>query len=148
MLDVIPTFVDGAIVCDVVNRCRESSRDCDFCENLVIKVHNWLRQTKLEYAIFDFQDEKEICPTFIKELMQLRKRLTVPFLFSGVMSQARGLLQSFNYGRDFPIFLTPEDAVRALRMQDPGITEAAPAMPVHFDASLSMTMDRFYRNMS
>ena len=147
MLDVIPIHIDGAIVCNVVNRCRRSSRDCESCESLVIKIHNWLKQSGLEYAVFDFQDEKEVCTTFIKELMQLKKRLTVHFLFSGVMSQARKHLDDFNYGNQYPIFLTPEDAVRALRMQDPGITEATPSLPVPLDMSLSKAMDHFYQHI-
>lgn len=149
MLDIVPTEVDGAIVCNVVNQCRQRPvcRDCDASESLVIKIHNWLKHCQMEYAVFDFQDEKEICPIFIKELLLLRKRLPIHFLFSGVMSQARKLLEDVNYSDQYPFFLTPEDAVRALRMQDPGITETKLATNFQLNISLSKMMDHFYQQI-
>lgn len=147
MMDIVPTSIDGAVVCTLVNRCSIKKRMCQNCDQLVIKIHNWLKYTSLEYMIFDLQDEKEVCPSFLQELMQLRKRLSVQFLFSGVMDRPRKLLEDFNYGDIFPIFLSPEDAVRALRMQNPGLTEVPLKSPVRFEQSLSKTMDAIQQNL-
>ena len=146
-MDIIPTLVDGAVICSLINSCGYKSRGCPDCDQLVIKIHNWLKHTSLEYLVLDLQDEKEICPTFLQEIMQLRKRLRVQLLFSGVMLQSRRLLEGFNYGDTFPIFLTPEDAVRALRMQNPGLTEAPLKTPVHFGNSLGKTMDAIHQQL-
>ena len=145
MIDIIPTLVDGAVICSLVNGCHVRSHNCEDCDRLVVKIHNWLKHTALEYIIFDLQDEKDICPTFLQEAMQLRKRLQVHLLFSGVMSQSRKLIEGYNYGDVFPIFLTPEDAVRALRMQNPGVTEAPLKTSVPFGSSLGKTMDAIHQ---
>jgi hypothetical protein len=39
------------------------------------------------------------------------------------MERPRKVLEAYEYNRDFPIFITPEDAVRAIRMEYPGLTE-------------------------
>ncbi len=147
MMDIIPTLVDGAVICTLVNSCDYKTRLCPDCDHLVIKIHNWLKHTALEYMILDLQDEKEICPSFLQDIMQLRKRLRVHLLFSGVMAQSRRLLEGFNYGDTFPIFLTPEDAVRALRMQNPGLTEAPLKTQVSFGNSLGKTMDAIHQQL-
>lgn len=141
MMDVIPALIDGAVVANLVNACPVRARECETCANLVLKIHNWLKQTGLEYVVFDLLDEKEICPAFLKEVLHLRKRLPVHFLFAGVMAQPKRELEAFNYGDVFPIFLTPEDAIRALRMQHPGVTEAPTRTPIRFGTSLSRMMD-------
>lgn len=146
MMDIIPTLIDGAVICVLENGCLFKARGCQDCEQLVIKIHNWLKHTSLEYMVFDFQDEKEICPTFLQELMQLRKRLRIQLLFAGVMEQPRRLLEGFNYGDTFPIFFSPEDAIRALRMQNPGLTEAPLKFAVQFNSSLSATMDAIHQH--
>ncbi len=141
MMDLVPISIDGAVACFLKNGCSSKSLDCPGCSHLAIKVHNWLIQTKLEYIVLDLQDEKEVCPGFLQELLQLKKRVRVPFLFSGVMAKSRKLLENFNYGEMFPIFLTPEDAIRALRMQYPGITEVPAQSPVGLNNSLSQMME-------
>ena len=85
--------------------------------------------TELEYTIIDLQDEKDICPIFLEELLLLKKRLLGPFLFAGVMEKPLDYLERF-YSSSFPIFITPEDAVRALRIQRPGITESPVKSPI------------------
>ncbi len=147
MMDIIPTLIDGAVICTLHNECSYKARACPECEQLVIKLHNWLKHTSLEYMVFDFQDEKEVCPTFLQELMQLRKRLRIQLLFAGVMEQPRKHLEGFNYGETFPIFLSPEDAIRALRMQNPGLTEAPLKAPVMFNTSLIRTMEAIHQHM-
>lgn len=141
MMDLIPTVIDGAIVCNLKNDCSEKLLDCPLCSNLSIKFHNWLVQTQIEYVVFDLQDEKDICPGFLQEILQLKKRIRIPFLFSGVMAKSRKYLDDFNYGKTFPIFLTPEDAIRALRMQFPGVTEIALKSDLSINSSLSKSME-------
>ena len=55
--------------------------------------------------------------------MKLRKRFDGPVLFSGVNDQEKEIIESYGYNKEYPFFLTPEDAIRALRIQCPGITE-------------------------
>tara|TARA_Y100000991_G_C21957887_1_gene342986 strand:- start:360 stop:890 length:531 start_codon:yes stop_codon:yes gene_type:complete len=136
MMDIIPLIIDGAIVLNLDNGCTVRTKDCDKCTKLVVYLHNWIKQTKLEYLIFDFQEEKNICPTFIEELMQLRKRLHVPFLFSGIMKQSQDILNSYSCSDTFPFFWTPEDAIRALRIQSPGLTEIPAKIPIHFGGGI------------
>jgi hypothetical protein len=125
MMDLIPVLVDGAIVLNLQNYCPSKSDCCDSCSQLILFTHNWLKTVELEYAVFDLLDEKYICPTFLDELLQLRKRLKFPFLFSGVMEQPRRHIERFNYQDYYPLFISPEDAIRALRIQHPGITESS-----------------------
>ena len=136
MMDVIPMMVDGAVVMNLDNSCTVKSNSCENCSRLVIHIHNWIKKIKLEYLVFDLQEEKDICPTFIIEVMQIKKRLEYPFLFCGVMQQARFSLASYNCNRTYPFFVTPEDAIRALRIQNPGLTEITISNNIHFGRSL------------
>ncbi len=147
MMDLIPKLVDGAVICSLVNGCQFKTRTCQECDLLVIKIYNWLKHTSLEYIVLDFQDEKEICPIFLQEIMQLKKRLRIHLLFSGVRQQPRKLLEGFNYGDVFPIFLSPEDAIRALRMQNPGLTEAPLKTSIVYGNSLARTMDAIHQTL-
>ena len=136
MTDILPTLIDGAIVLNLDNTCQVKGYACEQCPMSAVFLHNWLRTMEVHYGIFDFQEEKEICPVFLEELIKLRKRLGIPFLFVGVMKQAQDYLELFNYGDSYPVFVTPEDAVRALRMQHPGITEGSIKPSVIFDHSI------------
>ncbi len=134
MIDVVPVLVDGAIV---FNFCYDSYALEDEPEVSFVHVfHNWLKKLSLEYVIFDFQEEKYIKDDFLQELIQLRKRLKIHFLFAGVSEEAKSLLESYNCTEYFPFFLTPEDAVRALRIQYPGMTES----PIHSSIAFGMPL--------
>ncbi len=132
MMDLIPIMVDGAVVFNLKNSCMVKHYNCESCVNLVLSIHNWLKHSEVRFAIFDLLDEKDICPAFLSELLQLRKRLRFPFLFVGVMDKPQSTLESYSYDRSYSIFITPEDAVRALRIQNPGITEHPIRVPVEF----------------
>ena len=119
-MDIIPILIDGAVVLSLDN-----SGSSQLGGRLVVCIHNWVKQNNLEYLVFDFQDEKKISIEFLTELMQLRKRLKVPFLFSGVMEQPGKIIEAYNCNDMYPFFWTPEDAIRALRIQNPGITESS-----------------------
>ena len=137
-MDVIPTLLDGAVVCTVSKLCKCPALSCELCTIEAIQVHNWVKLQQLPYLIFDFNDEKTICPTFIDELLLVRKRLRIPFLFSGLLGEARLFFEKRNSKDQYPLFLIPEDAIRALRMQNPGLTEIAPAFPLNFGNPISL----------
>ena len=139
MIDVVPTLVDGAVVFNFhhdLYSCQEEPEN-----SFVHMFHNWLKKLGLEYVIFDLQEEKYFKGEFLKELIQLRKRLKIHFLFSGVSEDAQELLESYNCTQFFPFFLTPEDAVRALRMQHPGMTESPIRGSIKFGSSLRASIE-------
>jgi len=121
MFQLVPELIDGAVVCNVIKTAEKNSLDLSV--ELALCLHNWIKQTELPYLILDLQDEKEVCEVFLSEVLQLRRRFKIPFLFAGVMERPRKVLEAYEYSRDFPIFITPEDAVRAIRMEYPGLTE-------------------------
>ncbi len=143
MMDLIPTMVDGAVVFNLKNSCSVKNYNCEPCVQLVLCIHNWLKHAEVQYAIFDLLDEKDICSSFLTELLQLRKRLRFPFLFVGVMDRPQNFLESYSYDRTYSVFVTPEDAVRALRIHNPGITEHPIRIPVDFGKPMLDTWRRF-----
>lgn len=132
MLELVTENIDGAVVCVMKNPCDLNSYSCSECADQIPHVHNWLKKTELQYLIVDFQDEKDVCPNFLVGLLHLRKRLRFPFLFAGVYEGPRKILSDYAY-REFPIFVSPEDAVRALRMSHPALTEV-PMEKIEFNA--------------
>ena len=114
MLDFIPELVEGGVVLNAVNCSPNHGVDCRYCPELAIGIHNWLLASELRYLIVDFQDENDICSTIITELLQLRKRLRIPFLFAGLMARPRAVLESYAYS-GYPFFVTPEEAVMYLQ---------------------------------
>lgn len=143
MMDLIPMLIDGAVVFNLQNDCSVKSDSCESCIQLALNVHNWIKQAELGYVIFDLQDEKDICRSFLAELLQLRKRMRYPFIFVGVMEKPQEYLESFHYPDAYPLFSTPEDAIRALRMQHPGVTENPVRIPVEFGAPMANIWRQF-----
>ena len=122
MIELMPEMIDGAVVASVCSPCGGKSGECEICQEQMVYIHNWLVETELKYLIVDLQDEKDICAGFLQAILHLKKRLRFPFLFAGVVEKPREILQRYNYS-EFPIFVSPEDAVRALRVHYPGLTE-------------------------
>ena len=143
MMDLIPVLIDGAVVFNLQNSCTVRNQHCENCTHLLLNVHNWIRHAELEYTILDFQDEKDICPTFLEEVLLLRKRLNFPFLFAGVMDRPRMFIEQYKYHTYYPLFATPEDAVRALRIMHPNLTEIPVKMPIKFGFPLLMSWKQF-----
>lgn len=121
-LEIVPETIDGAVVCNVLQH-RSSNTKEDFGAEVAIALHNWVKDRELPYLILDLQDEKYVLNSFLSEMMQLRRRLQVPLIFTGVLEGPRKVLDSYNYQSQFPFFTVPEDAVRALRLRHPGLTE-------------------------
>ena len=143
MMDLIPVLIDGAVVLNLQNSCENKSLNCEACTHLILNVHNWIRHADLEYVVIDLQDEKDICPSFLEELLLLRKRLRCPFLFAGVMERPQNYLESYNYGFAYPVIITPEDAVRALRIQYPGLTEQLVRSPIKYGFPLLLSWKQY-----
>lgn len=124
MLELVPEKIDGAIVCNVVENPNKPKLGTDHSVDMALALHNWIKEYEIPYMILDLQDEKDVCEVFLAEVMQLRKRLPIPFLFAGVMDRPLNFLMNYHHEREFPTFATPEDAVRALRMKFPELTES------------------------
>lgn len=126
MMELVPEQVEGAIVLNVISACPFDMSGCGSCPEYAVGIHNWLMLTELKYLVVDLQDEKEVCPSFLEELLQLRKRLRIPFLFAGVMDKPRKVLESYNFltTNPFPPFTSPEQAIKALRSKTPNLDES------------------------
>jgi hypothetical protein len=122
-MDFIPSLVNGGVVLNPVTVCNFGGPDCKSCPDVSVGIHNWLVSTELNYLIVDFQDEKDVCPTVLSELIQLRKRLGYPFLFVGLMERPRAFLASYNY-RYYPVFNMPEDAIAYLKEEHLSLFDA------------------------
>ncbi len=124
-MDLVPENLHGTVVFNVINSCCANRAVCGNCTDFAVAVHNWLMATEVKYVVIDLQDEKEICPAFLEELLQLSKRLKYPFVFAGVMEKPRRLLEAYDFTARSPIFVTPEEAVAALEKRYPGITKVS-----------------------
>ncbi len=118
-MDLVPENLGGAAVFNVVSSCGANKSVCGNCPDFAVAVHNTLMNTDVRYVIIDLQDEKEVCPAFLEELLQLAKRLRFPFLFAGVMDKPRRLLQAYDFTSRTPLFNTPEEAVAWLQENHP-----------------------------
>lgn len=140
MTEIIPSEIDGAVV-SAIKSHQTGAQGCDVCWQVVVGFRNWLQHCQIRYAIFDLMDAKYICPELIQELFLLKRRLRDPFLFCGASLQSRDVLAKYSMDSSFPIFLTPEDAVRALRLRHPDLTEAAQLDPTSLDRAIQFYED-------
>jgi|688.fasta_scaffold444931_2 hypothetical protein len=149
MLEFVPERVDRAVVMNVFQNQQPlaasvsptSVVDSFVGADFVVAVHNWLIGTQLRYVIFDFQDEKDVPADFVEELMQLMKRMRIPFLFTGVMQRPHDLLKSYDYTSKFPIFPTSEEAITFLASKYPSLL-GAPHDGIVFGSPIEMVRSR------
>jgi len=149
MLEFVPEKIDRAVVMNVIQSSQPvpssvapaSVLDSFVGADFVVAVHNWLIGTQLKYVIFDFQDEKEIPADFVEELMQLMKRVRIPFLFTGVMQKPRALLMSYDYTSKFPIFASIDEAVTYLESKHPTLL-GVPHDGIIFGTPIEMVRSR------
>lgn len=135
MLEFIPEKLDRAVVINVMQQARSSNPpisqtqsallDSFVGSDFVVGIHNWLISTNLRYLIFDLQDEKEVPTDFLEELMQLMRRLRIPFLFTGVMDRPKNTLKSYAYTTKYPIFGSVEEAIQWLQQNQPQLLQAS-----------------------
>ena len=122
---MIPENVNGAVVFNVISSCNASKSICGNCADFAVAIHNWMMNSEIKYVLVDLQDEKEICGAFLEEMMQLAKRLKVPFLFAGVMEKPKKILQSYDFSNRWPTFTTPDEAISYLDKNFPGVTKVS-----------------------
>lgn len=142
-MDFVPEYLDNAVVLNAVEICNHGI-DCRQCPDLAISVHNWMVNTDAQYLILDFQDEKEVCSTILIEVLQLRKRLRVPFIFSGLMERPKEVLKSYAYN-DHPVFITPEEAVKYLKQKFPQLVVKPAGQAVQFGEPIPCSRNRASR---
>jgi len=121
-MDLVPESLDGAIVINALSQAQVQSQSVEGID-YGVGLHNWLMSTNLRYLIFDLQDEKEINPSFIEDMMQLMRRTRIPILFCGVMSRPKSVLESFDYGTKYQLFNTPDQAIHFLRNRFPTLLQ-------------------------
>jgi hypothetical protein len=120
MVELIPAQIEDTIILNVSKHCGNTRTDCKDCCDVGVAVHNWLISTELQYVVIDLQDVKDVCRTFVEEIVQLRKRLRIPFLFCGVMERPLKVLQDYSYTTTaYPVFLLPEEAISYMRSNFP-----------------------------
>jgi hypothetical protein len=150
MLEFVPEKMDRAVVMNVIQGARPLSNavavpvsavDSYVGSDFVVAIHNWLIGTQLRYVIFDLQDEKEVPADFLEELMQLMKRVRIPFLFTGVMQRPRALLMSYDYTSKYPIFSSIDEIVSYLETKHPTLL-SVPHDGINFGTPIEMVRSR------
>lgn len=121
-MKIIPSHIDSAVVLDLHDICTSNSTGCRVCPEQAVGIHNWLMNTGIRYIIVDFQDEKDVCKSILVELLQLRKRLHIPFIFVGLMDRPKRVLTSYAY-TGYPFFAAPEEATQHLRKMHPDLLD-------------------------
>jgi len=123
-MDLVAENIDDVVVLNLESICNGPQnvgnvighQTCKTCSDVSGLIHNWLMSVDTEYVIIDLQDEKEICSTFLIEVLQLKKRIEMPFIFAGVMPKTRDILEAYGYSRDgLPAFESPDEAVKYLK---------------------------------
>jgi hypothetical protein len=151
MLEFIPERVDKAVVVNVMqmvsashppaSQAQSALLDSFVGSDFVVGIHNWLMGTSLRYVIFDLQDEKEVPTDFLEELMQLMRRLRIPFLFAGVMERPKATLKAYAYTTKYPIFVNVDEAVAWLTEKQPHLLTPLPE-GIQFGTPIEMVRSR------
>lgn len=124
-MELVPENLNGAVVFNIISSCGANKALCGNCADFAVSIHNWMMNSEVRYVLVDLQDEKEICPAFLEELMQLAKRLRLPFLLAGVMEKPKRILESYDFMNRWPLFATPEEAIAYLDKNYPGVTRVS-----------------------
>jgi hypothetical protein len=150
MLEFVPEKMDRAVIMNVIQGTRPLSNtvavpvsaiDSFVGADFVVAIHNWLIGTQLRYVIFDLQDEKEVPADFLEELMQLMKRVRIPFFFTGVMQRPRALLMSYDYTSKYPIFSSVDEIISYLEARHPALL-AVSHDGINFGTPIEMVRSR------
>ena len=153
MMEFVPEKVGRAVVLNVMQGASapqpnpllplasNAALDAFVGGDYVVGIHNWLIGTQLRYLIFDLQDEKEVPVDFLEELMQLMKRMRIPFLFAGVMDRPKAVLKSYAYTSKYPVFATVEEAIDWLVQKSPEVFGVAHD-GIQFGAAIEMVRSR------
>lgn len=147
-MELVAENLDGVVILDVENVCTGEGLECRDCVDVGGLVHNWLLTTGMNYIIIDLQDEKDVCRTFLIEMLQLRKRLRMPFLFAGVMARPKAILEDYDFSATgSPIYATPEEAISYLKNHHAQVLEDTDLSLVRFgEKLLSIRQRNLLRN--
>lgn len=151
MLEFVPERLDRAVILNViqaavsshppVSQTQTALLDSFVGADFVVGIHNWLISTQLRYLIFDLQDEKEVPTDFLEELMQLMRRLRIPFLFAGASDRPRATLKSYAYTTKFPIFGDVDEARAWLELKHPDLLNVK-LDGIQFGSAIEMVRSR------
>lgn len=154
MMEFVPEKIDRMVVINVFQGASAlpqpvslipgqplSAVDSFVGSDFVVGLHNWLISTKLKYLAFDLQDEKEVPGDFLEELMQLMRRLRIPFLFAGVTDRPRAILESYAYKTKYPIFTNVDELGVWLSQKQPQLL-MTDFNGIHFGTPIEMVRSR------
>ena len=145
-MELVPEIIDSVVVLNLKAN-EEKIFDDKSGSDVGVAVHNYLVSSEINYVIIDLQDEKEIPTAFMVELIQLHKRLRIPFLFVGVMAKAQRILNDYNFAiHDYPVFNSPEDAVSYLKENYPDVALASTSLVKEGDVLLVSRPRHLYKN--
>jgi hypothetical protein len=145
-MELVPEIIDNIVVLNL-KASEEKIYDDKSGSDVGVAVHNYLVSSEINYVIIDLQDEKEIPTAFMVELIQLHKRLRIPFLFVGVMTKAQKILDDYAFGmHDYPLFNAPEDAVSYLKEMFPEAASASTALVKEGDVLQVSRPRHLYKN--
>src|SRR5690606_23697437 len=80
--------------------------------------------SNLRYIVIDLQDEKHVCDSFTEEVVQLWKRLKVPFLFAGVMPSVEKILEGHGYLKHHQLYHSGDEAITELKKDHPELFDS------------------------
>ena len=150
ILEFVPEKVGSLVILNVMQKETERSAqetpaqaaaDAFVGSDYVIAIHNWFIGTNLKYLAFDLQDEKEVPKDFLEELLQLMRRVRIPFFFAGVMDRPRVVLKSYAYASKFPIFENTDQLATWLNQNKPELGAAAHET-IQFGSPIDMVRTR------
>ncbi|MDA9951144.1 hypothetical protein N9D31_01090 [Oligoflexaceae bacterium] len=145
-MELVPEIINDVVVLNLQSTDGRSFDD-KAGSDVGVAVHNYLVSSEIGYVIIDLQDEKEIPTAFMVELLQLHKRLRIPFLFVGVMPKAQMILNDYNFSiHDYPIFSGPEEAVAYMKVQHPLLSSASTALVKEGDVLQVSRPRHLYKN--
>ena len=145
-MELVPEIIDNVVVLNL-KPTEEKIYDDKSGSDVGVAVHNYLVSSEINYVIIDLQDEKEIPTAFMVELIQLHKRLRIPFLFVGVMAKAQKILDDYAFGmNDYPRVTAPEDAVAYLKEMYPDVASASTALVKEGDVLQVSRPRHLYKN--
>lgn len=145
MFRVCPENIDNAVVFLTESITPACEPSCRLCVDFGVGIHNWLMANQVGYLILDFQDEKDVCPVFIEEMINLRKRLRIPFYFVGVMQKPRKMFEEYGIYNSFHI--SPESAVEDLRQKSPELLSSVDLKTVNFFDKVTVSKARLQQRL-
>ncbi len=147
MLQLTPEKVENAVVLMAGQIEPACEADCRLCVDFSVGIHNWLMTNEIQYVMVDLQDEKDICRVFLEELINLRKRLAMPFYFVGVMDRPRQFLNDFGIADYTHFALTPEEAADHLQATYPIVYQSGLNKKIDLRTKITVSKARLQQRL-